>query len=108
MQPEPGRLASDIENGAVRALFNRFIQTYSGVHDDIRVQATSVEIRFFYQGHFLCRLSPYRELFHVQVGDNPGWETRVRDEGGLVDAIDRALQRFLQVYSGGDSRDPHL
>ncbi len=95
------RLASEIENKTARALFGRFVQTYSSVHDDIRVEATSVEIRFFYNDEFLCRLAPYRELFHVQVGDEPAWETRVRTEAGFLDTLDRALQRFLHAYAAG-------
>jgi hypothetical protein len=83
----------------VKALFDRFVDTYANLHDDIRVQTTSVEVRFFYKDEFLCRLAPYRELFHVQVGEGPAWETRVRSEASFLDTIDRALQRFLRVYA---------
>lgn len=95
------RLANEIADRSVKELFERFVETYSNVHDDIRVQTTSVEIRFFYQGELLCRLAPYRELFHVQIGDGPGWETRVRTEESFFAAIDRALHRFLEAYAAG-------
>lgn len=96
---DPGRLAHEIEDRSVRTLFDLFVATYSNVHDDIQMQVTSVEIRFFYGDEFLCRVAPYRELFHVQVGDNPAWETRVRTDASLLDTLDRALQRFLHVYA---------
>jgi hypothetical protein len=96
---ETQTLASEIADRDVRALFDRFVETYSNLHGEIRVQATSVEIRFFYKDEFLCRLAPYRELFHVQVGDKPVWETRVRTRAGFQDTIDRALRRFLRVYA---------
>jgi hypothetical protein len=69
------------------------------VHGEIDVQTTRVEIRFFFRSQFLCRVSPYRELFHVQVGDTPAWETRVRSEAGFNETMDRALQRFLHVFA---------
>lgn len=93
------RLASEITDKAVKALFDRFVDTYSRVHDGISVRITHVEIRFFYKDAFLCRLSPYRELFHVQVGETPAWETRVRSESAFSETMDRALQRFLSVYA---------
>jgi hypothetical protein len=96
---EPKRLADEIEDRPVKVLFERFVETYTNVHDEIRAQETNVEIRFFYKDDFLCRVAPYRELFHVQVGDGPIWETRVRTEASFRDTVDRALQRFLQVYA---------
>jgi hypothetical protein len=95
--PEP--LASEITDKIVRTLFDRFVTTFSSVHEEIRVEATRVEIRFFFKNEFLCRLAPYRELFHVQVGDAPAWETRVRTEAGFNETMDRALHRFLAVYA---------
>ena len=93
------RLANSIEDRAVKALFERFVETYSGLHDEIRVHASSVELRFFYGSEFLCRLAPYRDLFHVQIGEAPAWETRVRSETGLRETVDVALRHFLRVYA---------
>lgn len=95
---ESSRLAREISDRPVRALFERFVNTWSTIHDDVHIQSTSVELRFFYKDRFLCRLAPYRELFHVQVGEDPGWECRVRSEEGFADTMDRALERFLHVY----------
>jgi hypothetical protein len=96
------RLANSIADRAVRALFERFVETYSGLHNEIRVHAGSVELRFFYRSKFLCRLAPYRDLFHVQIGEAPAWETRVRSETGLLDAVDVALRHFLGVYAASE------
>ena len=95
---ESSRLAREISDRPVRALFERFVVTCTGLHGDIHVQATSVEIVFSFRDRLLCRLAPYRELFHVQVGGNPGWETRVRSETGFLDTVDRTLERFLDIY----------
>lgn len=95
----PEQLASEITDKVVKTLFDRFVATYSRVHEEIDVQVTRVEIRFFFKNEFLCRLAPYRELFHVQVGEAPAWETRVRTETGFNETMDRALHRFLAVYA---------
>lgn len=96
---DSGRLAGSIADNTVKALFERFVETYAGLHDEIRVHASSVELRFFYRNEFLCRLAPYRELFHVQIGETPAWETRVRSEKGLLETVDVALRHFLRVYA---------
>ena len=92
------RLAGEIADGQVRRLFARFVETMSGLHEDIRSEGTDVELRFLYHDQLLCRLVPYRELFHVQVGESPAWETRVRTLEAYADTVDRALQRFLSVH----------
>jgi len=93
------RLANEIADRAVRGLFERFIDACSGFSESIEVEANSVEARFFYSGQFLCRVAPYRDLFHVQIGESPSWETRVRSEAGFLDAVDKALQLFLEAYA---------
>ena len=95
----PEGLSQEIADRAVKALFERFVAIYSGLHDDIRVQASSVEIRFFFKDEFLCRLAPYRDLFHVQVGESPVWETRVRTEAGFMETLDRSLSCFLKAFA---------
>jgi len=92
-------LSQEIADRVVKALFERFVSIYSGLHDDIRVQASSVEIRFFFRDEFLCRLAPYRDLFHAQVGESPVWETRVRTEVGFMETLDRSLRCFLKAYA---------
>ncbi len=97
--PPATRLGDEISDSSVRQLFHRFVSQLGGVHHEVRVQATRVEVRFFFGDAFLCRLVPYRELFHVQIGDDPAWEARVRTFDGYAEAIDRAVQRYLEVYA---------
>ena len=72
------------------------------LHPDVESRASAVEARFFFNRELLCRVVPYRELFHVQIGEDNAWETRVRNEAGFLDAVDRTVQRFLQVYATPD------
>ncbi len=91
------RLADGIGDRSIRALFDRFVDICLNIHDEIRVDATSVEIRFFFRDEFLLRVVPYRDLFHVQVGEIAEWETRVRTEPGFLETVDRTLDRFLTL-----------
>ena len=92
------RLAGEIYDRQVRRLFGQFVETMLGLHEDIRSEGTDVELRILYREELLCRLVPYRELFHVQVGESPAWETRVRTPDAFADTVDRALQRFLNIH----------
>jgi hypothetical protein len=58
-----------------------------------------MEARAFFGDTFLCRVVAYRQLFHVLVGDESAWETRVRDSAGYAAALDRVLSRFLDTYA---------
>lgn len=93
------RLGNGITQVAVRRLYERFLDLVLGLPGAMRVQATSVEARIFFGEAFLCRIVPYRELFHVQVGEGPNWETRVRNESGMIESIDRVLHHYLTICS---------
>jgi hypothetical protein len=80
-------------------MFTRFVDALASLDERVTVDASRVELRFLYDGVFLCRLAPYRELFHVQIGEDPMWETRVRTEETLVAAIDRVLLGYLELYA---------
>lgn len=93
-------LHEETRQGPTRLLQSRFVELARGLHEGITVQPSAVEVRLFLGSDLLCRVVPYRELLHVQIGDSPGWETRVRDEGGFLEAVDRLLHRFLLICSG--------
>ncbi|MEJ2719851.1 MAG: hypothetical protein P8181_01745 [bacterium] len=101
-----GRTASDpgdvIAVPAVKELYARFVRTAIGLHSDVKARPAQLESRILYGGALVCRVVPYRELFHVQVGGEPVWEARVRDAAGCADAVDRMLARFLELYALGD------
>ena len=92
-------LGDEISHGFVADLYRRFVTTVGELHPSVRVRSSRVEARFFYNDELLCRVVLYRELFHVQIGDAASWETRVRNEAGFLDAVDRTVQRFLQIHA---------
>jgi len=80
-------------------MYDRLVLFLHGLHTDGRVRESGVELRAELGGRLLCRVVPYRELLHIQVGDAPTWEVRVRDEAGFLDAIDRILAVFVRVLA---------
>jgi hypothetical protein len=92
-------LSDEITDGTVKRLFHRFFTGLSGVHDDIRLSTTGVEVRAYFHDVLLCRAVPYRELFHMQIGESPTWEIRVRNETGFYEAFDRVLIGFLRLHA---------
>jgi len=93
-------LGDEISQGFVADLFRRYVSIVGELHPGVEARTSPVEARFFYNRALLCRVVPYRELFHVQIGETSAWETRVRNEAGFLDAVDRTVQRFLQIYAG--------
>lgn len=89
-----------ITNTSVRALFHELLEIVSTLHDGVTIHRSPVDIRAEYAGRTICRVVPYRELIHLQIGDAPVWEVRVRDEAGYLDAVDRILDVFLTVVAG--------
>jgi len=85
-------------------MYHRLVQVLRELHTDVGVSESGVELRAELGGRMLCRVVPYRELLHIQVGDSPTWEVRVRDEAGFLDAVDRTLAAFLRLVAA--SRPP--
>jgi hypothetical protein len=90
----------------VRELYDSFLYLVCGFHEAVKQESTRVEIRLNFEKRLLCRVVPYRELFHVQVGEENAWEIRVRDEAALLDTVDRVLARFLQLYASREVIHP--
>jgi hypothetical protein len=95
-ESDPGDLIAD---RTLRRLYDRFIGEIRGIHHDVTVRTAQLELRVYFQETLICRIVPYRELFHVQVGEKPVWETRVRDAADCVDIMDPILDRFFAVYT---------
>lgn len=93
---DPGVLIAD---PMVRELYYRFLTTVSDIDDEVRVEPARLDLKVFWKDSLLCRVAPYRELFHVQVGKDDLWETRVRSRRGCIEALDRVLARFLGLYA---------
>ena len=94
-----GKLGDVIANVTVRGFFCELIGILTDLHEDVEVQHGPVDIRAEYAGRSICRLVPYRELFHLHIGESPVWEVRVRDEAGYLDAVDRILDVYLSMVS---------
>ncbi len=88
-----------IHDRNVKRLYQSFLDAIQSFHNEVGLETTRVEIRAYYGNALLCRVVPYRELFHVQVGEENAWEIRVRDEAGYLDTLDRVLVRFLNVFA---------
>jgi hypothetical protein len=80
-------------------MYDRLVRFLHELHTDGCVSESGVELRAEMAGRLLCRVVPYRELLHIQVGDAPTWEVRVRDEAGFLDAVDRILNTFVRVLA---------
>jgi hypothetical protein len=101
------RLADTISDGRMRELFVDFIESVSSMHQDIMVQATDFEVRMMFKGSMLCRIVPYRELMHVQIGDQLAWEIRVRDDESWLEALDMAIRHSLRVVFSAQPASEH-
>ena len=95
--PPAPSLADIIVDRTLRQLYDRLIDALRGLHADVAVSESAVEARAEYDGRTLCRIVPYRELVHVQVGDPRVWEIRVRDTAGFHEVLDRILRTFLEL-----------
>jgi hypothetical protein len=67
------------------------------LHGDVRVVETPIELRAEFRGAVLCRVVAYRELLHIQVGQDPVWETRLRTADEFPEVMDRIVRAFLRA-----------
>lgn len=93
---DPGRIIADRE---LRALYDEFLEAVREMHDDVRVETGRMETRVFYREAPLCRVVPYRQLFHVQIGKENVWEARIRDRASFSETLDRVLTKFLESFA---------
>ncbi len=105
MQPIPTKPPRESDPGDVIAnrelqeLYRRFIDSVRDIHEDVVLDINHMEIWARFGDSVLCRIVPYRELFHVQVGQDNIWEIRVRNRSGCLETLDRVLSRFLEDYA---------
>ena len=95
-ESDPGHV---ITNHELQELYRRFIDSVRDIHADVVVDVSHMEIWVRFDDAVLCRVVPYRELFHVQVGQENIWEIRVRNRLGCLETLDRVLSRFLEIYA---------
>lgn len=92
-------LADQIRNQEIRALFNDLMEKLPEIHPEVSREVSPVEARFTVRERCLCRVVPYRDLIHVQIGEEPCWEVRVRGEQDYREAFDRILRELLGLLS---------
>jgi hypothetical protein len=104
----PGEIdpGSTIADQRIRELYYKFLEAICEFHDDVKIETSRMDTKVYFGGAFLCRVVPYRQLFHILIGKETVWETRVRDYAGCVEAVDHALSRFLDTYSRRISAPP--
>lgn len=95
--PAVRALADTIADAGARERFVRLVTEVGRLHPGVDVTVTGVDVRAEFNGGTLCRIVPYRELIHVQVGEDPMWETRVRTDAGYLAALDRIVDAFLRA-----------
>jgi hypothetical protein len=99
-QPSVRSLVDGVGDPEVRRLCHGLVGELARLHEAVVVSPGPVDIRAEAWGRQLCRIVPYRELVHVQVGERPTWETRVRDEVSYLEAVDMILSAFLRSVPG--------
>jgi hypothetical protein len=97
---DPGEI---IHERNLSGLYGWFMAQIQGLHEDVIFESTQVEVRAFFRQRLLCRLVPYRELFHVQIGEENPWEIRVRDNTTCIRTLDRVFDAFFELYASGGS-----
>jgi hypothetical protein len=88
-----------VSHGYVRDACARLVEDIASLHGEITIAGTGVDIQAEFRGRLLCRLVPYRELLHVQVGEGPTWEARLRDESDYLSATDAIVRTFRRMAS---------
>lgn len=93
----PNGLGDVIARANVRQLYHALLETLVSLHDGVALRHSAVDVRAEFRGGTFCRIVPYQELVHVQVGEAPVWEVRVRDDVGYLEAVDRILGVFTRL-----------
>lgn len=99
MPPPPSSLAEVVANPALARLVDDLRVALARLHGDVRVVETSMELRAEFHGVAICRVVPYRELLHIQVGQDPMWETRLRKASEFPPVMDRIVRDFLRAVA---------
>ncbi len=99
--PSPHSSLADVvvANPALARVVDDLRVALARLHSEVRVVETSMELRAEFRGVAICRVVPYRELLHIQVGHDPMWETRLRSAREFPQVMDRVVRAFLQAFA---------
>ncbi len=99
MHQARSNLADVVTDPKVARLLDDLRVALPRLHGDMRVVESAMDLRAEFRGELVCRVVPYRELLHVQVGEEPMWEARIRSTREFPHVIDRIVRAFLRVYA---------
>ena len=88
-------LFEQVENPELRALVDELRAALPRLHSEIRVHDAPYELSATFRDVLLCRVVPYREVLHVQVGQDPEWETRLHGAREWPGVMERIVRVFL-------------
>lgn len=96
--PQVSNLVEKLSSGYLKSLFSELISHLAALNEMVEVRSCDFEVRIELSNNLICRIVPYRELLHIQVGDRPGWEVRIRDEQGYFEALDMCISQYLKMF----------
>jgi hypothetical protein len=106
MSSSRSNLADAVADPAVGRLVDDLRVALGSLHGDVRVVESSLDLRAEFRGTDICRVVPYREVLHIQVGQDPLWETRLRRTEEFPEVMDRIVRVFLRVLAHGPGTPP--
>jgi hypothetical protein len=101
MSSSRSSLADAVGNPAVGRLVDVLRTALGRLHGDVHVVESSLELRAEFRGANICRVVPYRDVLHIQVGQDPLWETRLRNTAEFPEVMDRIVRAFLRILAHG-------
>jgi hypothetical protein len=99
MHPPRSSPADAIADPTVARLTGDLRRVLTALHGEVRIVETETDIRAEFRGTTVCRMVAYRELLHIQVGEHPVWETRVRTAAEFPEVVERVVRAFLHVLA---------
>ena len=107
--PVPGarRLAETVADASLRQHFYGLVELLGNLHDEVQLDVGPVEVFARFSGETLCRIVAYRDVLHLQIGESPVWEVRVRDDSAYNAAVDRLVERFLSLSAAVPPQAAH-
>jgi hypothetical protein len=99
MQPPRSGLSERVADRELGRQVDELRVLLPRLHSGVTVCETPYELLVQFREKSLCRVVPYRELLHVQVGQDPVWETRIRSAREWPEVMDRIVRVFLRAVA---------
>lgn len=99
MHTSHSNLADVVADRSLARLVDDVRAALGQLHGEVRVVESPVDLQAEFRGALICRVVPYRELLHFQVGEDPVWETRLRATHEFPQVMERIVRTFLREYA---------